>query len=75
MPPIPRSETGRGKKLPETREVSNITSQRLSDFRKLAEIPMPEPGKRTDMQLVQNPDKLEIPEQRLSDFRKLASVI
>lgn len=40
VPPVERKETGRGKKLSEERRVSDIPQQRLSDFRKLAEIPI-----------------------------------
>jgi hypothetical protein len=38
VPAVLRKETGRGKKLPDEREVSEIPSQRLSEFRKLAAI-------------------------------------
>lgn len=42
VPAVERRETGRGKKLPEVREDSDIPTQRLSEFRKLAEIPIAE---------------------------------
>lgn len=42
VPAVESKETGRGKKLPKIREDSNIPTQRLSEFRKLAKIPIKE---------------------------------